>query len=268
MLIFKNDASTMDGVLRNAMHATDGRPSDINKGDIILIAQTKGTLLEGQKPIRWVMDFVSCNLDISDESKKIWGKKWQYVIRGENLRSVEPFDIDQIKVSKKNYGAIQTHGIVDSADEAVILKWIQEESRIAYDEGKVAAAEFELGILYSPDRLISEFDKKYSDTPAFKDIVVRQIQRPSALSAAIKEKYGYTCRICGYSGFRKKGGGLYAEVHHMIELSNLAPLTLQSWNLLVVCPTCHKKLHYGNVSVHPITKGWKIVIDAKELIVN
>ncbi len=268
MIIFKNDASTMDGVLRNAMHATDGRPSDINKGDIILIAQTKGTLSEDQKPIRWVMDFVSCNLDINDESKKIWGKKWQYIIRGENLRSVEPFDIDQIKVSKKNYGAIQTHGTVLPDDEDVILEWIQEERHTAYDERKIAAAEFELDNIYCPDDFIAEFDRRYSNTPAFKDIVTRQIQRPSALSAAIKEKYDYTCRICGYSGFRKKGGGMYAEVHHMIELSNLAPLTLQSWNLLVVCPTCHKKLHYGNVTVRPLNEGWGIVIDSEEIIIN
>ena len=39
----------MEGVLKNAMHATDGKPSDVKKGDIILISQTKNTLKKDEK---------------------------------------------------------------------------------------------------------------------------------------------------------------------------------------------------------------------------
>lgn len=101
MLLFKNSAATMEGVLRNAKHATDGMPHHVKPGDIILIAQTKNTLLPGQKPIRWIMDFVSCEEDVNNQSDKIWGKHWRYIINGNNVRSVEPFDIKDIKLLPK-----------------------------------------------------------------------------------------------------------------------------------------------------------------------
>ena len=102
----------------------------------------------------------------------------------------------------------------------------------------------------------------------FKETVVELIQRPSLLSNAIKEKYGYKCMICGYPGFLKKDGEKYAEVHHMIELNKKAPETLQSWNLLVVCPLCHKKLHYTDVKSEFLDPGWKVVIDGEEHIIK
>lgn len=77
MLLFKNSAKTMEGVLNNAKHATDGKPHDVKPGDVILIAQTKSTLLPGQKPIRWIMNFVSCEEDINNLSDKIWEEHWR-----------------------------------------------------------------------------------------------------------------------------------------------------------------------------------------------
>lgn len=91
----------MEGVLNNAKHATDGKPHRIKPGDIILIAQTKSTLLPGQKPIRWIMNFVSCEADVNNLSDKIWGKHWRYIINGNNVRPIEPFDINEIKVTSK-----------------------------------------------------------------------------------------------------------------------------------------------------------------------
>ena len=126
MLLFKNSADTMDGVLSNAMHATNGRPRNVEKGELILIAQTKTTLLPGQKPIRWVMNFVSCEPDMNNESQRIWGRHWNYIIRGQNLRSVEPFDIATLQVTSKDYGAIETHGPIEPDDEEVILKLERE----------------------------------------------------------------------------------------------------------------------------------------------
>lgn len=53
----------------------------------------------------------------------------------------------------------------------------------------------------------------------------------------------------------------------MIELNKLAPNTLQTWNILVVCPKCHRQLHYGNVLTEFLNPGWKIVIDGVEHII-
>ncbi len=213
-------------------------------------------------------NFVSCAEDTGNESQRIWGKHWRYIIRGENVRSVEPFDIDEIKVTDKDYGAIQTHGLVDHRDEEVILQWIQEAVDSEAERGDTSAEEFRSGGGLDPTQLLSELDTKYGHKPEFKESIIRQIQRPSAVSNAIKEKYGYKCQLCGYPGFVKKGGGKYAEVHHMLELNNLAPRTLQSWNILVVCALCHRKLHYAEAKTEFLNPGWRISMEGKEYVLR
>jgi predicted HNH restriction endonuclease len=49
------------------------------------------------------------------------------------------------------------------------------------------------------------------------------------------------------SGFQQEGGTKYAEAHHIIELHQLIPGSYCSDNIIVVCPTCHRKLHYALV---------------------
>lgn len=268
MLLFKNSAKTMEGVLNNAKHAADGKPHDVKLGDIILIAQTKSTLPSGQKPIRWIMNFVSCEEDINNLSDKIWGKHWRYIINGENIRPVEPFDINEVKVTSKNYDAVQTFAVIDPEDEDRVLNWISEAVSTYVSSKTAISDEFREGKTLDYDELIQKLDIKYRNTPEFKETIIGLIQRPSLLSNAIKEKYGYKCMICGYPGFLKKNGEKYAEVHHMIELSQKAPKTLQSWNLLVVCPLCHRKLHYADVKSEFLDPGWKIIIDGQEHIVK
>lgn len=117
--------------------------------------------------------------------------------------------------------------------------------------------------------LISELDKKYSNSPEFKERVVNQIKRPSELREAILIDRGTKCQICGYQGFEKRGGGLYAETHHMIELNEQAPKTLQSWNVLVLCPLCHRKIHYAaNTNSKYLGDGWKIILENKEYVIK
>lgn len=262
MLLFKNSAGTMQGVLENTMHATNGKPQSVKKGDIILIAQTKTTLKTGEKPIRWVMDFVSCQEDKNDLTIKIWDHKWRYIIKGENLRSIEPFDIMDIKASSKDYDSVQTHCQIEPEDEEIIMDWISNFNNISdTNEVEIISKEFANNKELSNEEYIQKLDKEYGGIPEFKEKVVKFIQRPSALSNAIKEKQGYVCALCNYPGFLKKSGEKYAETHHMLELNKQAPKTLQSWNVIVVCPTCHKKLHYANTKTEYLDPGWKIVID-------
>lgn len=118
------------------------------------------------------------------------------------------------------------------------------------------------------EEYITNLDKKYSGTPEFEEKIIKDIKRPSTLSNALKEKYGYECMICGYPGFEKKNGNKYAEAHHMWELHKKALKTLQSWNILILCPTCHRKLHYADVKYKQIDKGWKINLEGNEYIIN
>lgn len=116
--------------------------------------------------------------------------------------------------------------------------------------------------------LLRTLNSKYADTPQFVQEVVKQIQRPSSLRNAILLSRGPTCQICKYPGFGKRSGGVYAETHHMIELNKVAPKTLQDWNVLVVCATCHKILHYGDVEAKFLGNGWKLKIESKEIVIK
>ncbi len=111
------------------------------------------------------------------------------------------------------------------------------------------------------DADLERLNKRYAGTPQYQMRLVRQIQRPSPVRSAILTRYGTTCRICGYEGFRKRNNEVYAETHHMIELNKQAPHTLQSWNVIVVCPTCHKKLHFADVATSFLDPGWEVVIN-------
>ena len=162
IILFKNHASTLNGVLKNAKHASNGRPRNIKPGDIILIAQTKGSLLPNEKPIRWIMNYVSCYEDTENESSKIWGKKWRYIIQGENVRSIEPFDIEDIKVSNKDYNSVQTFCELEPNDEKEVLKWIQEEKDITIDESQDVSEEFEKDKEINYEELINRLNDKYS----------------------------------------------------------------------------------------------------------
>ena len=157
----------MEGVLKNAMHATSGKPNDVEKGDIILISQTKNTLKNDEKPICWIMDFVSCDKDTKNLSKKIWGKEWKFLIRGENLRPVEPFDIDDVQVSDKNYNPVVTHCKVEEADVEKILDWINESMPNALDDTEIIPSEFENGNELNPQEYLEKRDSEYANSPEF-----------------------------------------------------------------------------------------------------
>jgi tRNA G10 N-methylase Trm11 len=56
---------------------------------------------------------------------------------------------------------------------------------------------------------------------------------------------GTSCQICGTAAFITVSGRPYVEAHHLDELSNRNPGNLCTDNVLIVCPTCHAKLHYA-----------------------
>jgi len=113
------------------------------------------------------------------------------------------------------------------------------------------------------EKELAELNERYAGTPEYKQRIVNQVNRPSQLRDKILELRGTDCQICKGEGFAKKNGGRYAETHHMIELSEKAPQTLQSWNVLVLCPTCHRKLHYADVDVEYLGNSWRIQINGE-----
>lgn len=123
MLLLKTSEETLPGVLGNAKHASFTRPN-AEPGDLILIAQTKSTLNPGQKSIRHVMTFVTCYEDIGNESDRIWGKHWTYIIEGRDVRTVKPFNLKDIQISDHNYDPIVMHGRLKDEDETAVLAYL------------------------------------------------------------------------------------------------------------------------------------------------
>jgi len=266
MILFKNSAKTMEGVLRNQKHATKNN-LQFHPGEIILIQQTVGSLaFPGQKTIRWIMDYVKTYEDTNNESDAIWGRHWNYIIRGENLRPVEGFNISDLQVSNHNYGPAVTHVKVQPDDAIEVLNWIGETNSIKQEENDLAV-EFGVKGARKVDEIINQLNQRYAGQPTYRTYISNSINRPTALRNAIIERDGTTCKICQAEGFLKRTGERYCELHHMIELNIQAPDTLQSWNILVLCPTCHKQIHYGNVVSEFLDPGWKITIDGQEHII-
>src|SRR4051812_11135471 len=79
-------------------------------------------------------------------------------------------------------------------------------------------------------------------------VLSERIARPNAITTALKQLHKFTCQICHVEGFRQANGSPYAEAHHIIQLSEGVAGSLASDNIIVVCPTCHRKLHRALVT--------------------
>lgn len=266
MVIFKTKLSTLNGVLNESKHAFHTKV-ECFEGETILIQQTYDSLRPGEKAIRWAMTYSKTYFDNTNETDRIWGSHWNYIIEGKNLRSIEPFNIEDIQVSSKNYKSAVTHVWVDQQDEVMILDWIEEN-----EEGELEAAdlasEFDINGKRDLNSYIEELNNRYRGKPEYKNVVISQVRRPSPLRNAIIERDGTKCKICGEDGFVKKNGLRYCEVHHMIELNKQAPDSLQSWNVIIVCPTCHKELHHGKVNTEFLDPGWSVTIGNRTYILR
>lgn len=100
---------------------------------------------------------------------------------------------------------------------------------------------------------IKQFNQQYGEvTPHRRRIISEQVARPGAVTDYLKKLHNYTCQICGEQGFMQLNGMRYIEAHHIIELHKMMPGSYCSDNIVVVCPTCHKKLHFARVSYSSI----------------
>lgn len=125
MFILKTKKETLSAVLKHQKHASDTELKNAINGDIILISQTKDSLSDDEKSIKYSMKFKRCYKDSNNESNKIWGKHWKYIIEGYNVKPLSiPFNIEDIQVSNKNYAPVVTHCRVDPLDEKEVLKYL------------------------------------------------------------------------------------------------------------------------------------------------
>ena len=78
------------------------------------------------------------------------------------------------------------------------------------------------------------------------------LDRGSAVTTALKKILGSKCQICDWQGFTKKqtkknsGPENFIEAHHLTQISEQKSGSLCTENILLVCPNCHREIHYGS----------------------
>tara|TARA_B100001250_G_scaffold186100_1_gene160024 strand:- start:354 stop:1589 length:1236 start_codon:yes stop_codon:yes gene_type:complete len=122
-------------------------------------------------------------------------------------------------------------------------------------------SELEDGLYKDPDKDISKLINKSEETDK---TIVKRYKTDTKLRNNALDKSGYICEIGKLKGMEcktfpsRRYEGDYAEVHHLIPMhvqeddlfvqeDKLISLD-QISNLIVLCPTCHSKLHYGKSS--------------------
>ncbi len=96
-----------------------------------------------------------------------------------------------------------------------------------------------------------------SGLPKRHERTVRVLARNLRLSSALKKLYGGRCQICR-SSFDKRDGTPYSEGHHLIPLGQRGADS--SRNVIVLCATCHRKMHYAEVRHLPESGGRRYVV--------
>lgn len=97
--------------------------------------------------------------------------------------------------------------------------------------------------------------------------ILETYERPSAITNLVKKRRGDSCQLCGTPGFLKRDGGRYCEVHHLFHLVGDPPEgCLSPEYLVVLCATCHRRMHYAKVGIPRRTEGgWQLDMDGTDV---
>lgn len=93
--------------------------------------------------------------------------------------------------------------------------------------------------------LIAEVDREINDVERYSTNIER-FKRNESLPTLLKIKYDFKCQFCGFT-FRKRDGGFYAEVAHIVPLKDGGTDT--STNMLVLCANHHRMLDLAEAQV-------------------
>jgi hypothetical protein len=116
------------------------------------------------------------------------------------------------------------------------------------------------------DSVWSELTDKFDNLSLRKKRrVLEAYERPSWITNRIKRLRGDRCQLCGHPGFLKRDGRRYCEVHHLFHLSDNPPADcLRPSYVVVLCATCHRRLHFANVGLpERVESGWRINVDGE-----
>ena len=136
-----------------------------------------------------------------------------------------------------------------------VVRMLRDDEVSSNDSPEIAQLERELDKLQSLP--------KTPETLRRIQHVLKTYERPRSITRHVKRTRGATCQLCGELGFVKKNGMRYCEIHHIFHLSkNPPPKCLKPEYLVVLCATCHRRMHYADVG-EPVRDGdgWRFRLD-------
>jgi len=75
--------------------------------------------------------------------------------------------------------------------------------------------------------------------------IQKHLDRGNAVTNALKKILGAKCQICGWEGFEKNNSEDFIEAHHIVQISDKVQGSLCTENVILLCPNCHREVHYG-----------------------
>ncbi|MGI6348273.1 MAG: HNH endonuclease [Patescibacteria group bacterium] len=179
--------------------------------------------------IYFLIDGTEENIPVS-ELNNLLGYKQNNVIRGYNV-------LDQ----KKSKSVLDRYGSFENAFsdmKTIFSEPTEKEIRKIEEESKKVIKIDDVDKIL--EKISQETKGKRSQE---KTRLIKAVARNRKIVELIKQKYNYICQICGYEGFKEVNGKKYAEVHHKEELA-ISKIDHPD-NMICVCPTCHRVIHYG-----------------------
>lgn len=146
---------------------------------------------------------------------------------------------------------------LEGKDREVIVFYLRPFSEVITSEEEATSREVEseISILKKPKRTISEIEsdidkinKKIQKVGPKKGIIYRneeQNKREKVIVTLLKERHE-KCMVCNVPHFKKENNATYSEVHHLVPWSTSFDDSRE--NLVVLCPTCHKKFDHAKTS--------------------
>jgi hypothetical protein len=125
MIVLKTKSERIPAAMANMKHARSQYFRHAKPGDQILLYLTKNSREEGELPIQWVTEFVSMVPDTNNESTKLWGRPWKYIINFTNPRKLEPFDPVEMGLTSRVWDGPWSFAYLDDPrDQKKVLDYI------------------------------------------------------------------------------------------------------------------------------------------------
>ena len=103
MIVLQTRPEHLKAVIEKSKRALNGVMKCVRAGDVLLIAESPPPRNAPQ--IWYAMRYRRMYPDSRRESEAIWGKRWRYIVEGEDCQLLDhPFSLKDVQVSAKNYG--------------------------------------------------------------------------------------------------------------------------------------------------------------------